>query len=104
MTIAHRKVIDLVRKAHRAAKPVAEVPVEPTEFDHDDSEIDLAPLLGRLPDRQRLAVVYHYLGGLPYAEVAGRDRWEPGGGAASRGRRDRQAPKGPGHRRHRARD
>jgi RNA polymerase sigma factor (sigma-70 family) len=70
VTIAHRKVIDLVRKAQRSAKPVAEVPAEPTEVDLDGSGIDLAALLGRLPDRQRLAVVYHYLGGLPYAEVA----------------------------------
>lgn len=75
VTIAHRKVIDLVRKAGRSAKPVADVPVEPAEWnldgsEIDGSEIDLAVLLGRLPHRQRLAVVYHYLGGLPYAEAA----------------------------------
>ena len=70
VTIAHRKVIDLVRKDRRSAKPVAEVPVEPTEFDFGGSEIDLARLLGRLSDRQRQAVIYHYLVGLPYAEVA----------------------------------
>jgi RNA polymerase sigma factor (sigma-70 family) len=70
VTIAHRKVIDLVRKAQRSAKPVAEVPVEPAEFDFGGSEIDLARLLGRLSDRQRQAVIYHYLAGLPYAEVA----------------------------------
>jgi RNA polymerase sigma factor (sigma-70 family) len=70
VTIAHRKVIDLVRKAQRSAMPVAEVPVEPAELDPGGSEIDLARLLGRLSDRQRLAVMYHYLVGLPYAEVA----------------------------------
>ena len=70
VTIARRKVIDLVRKAQRSATPVAEVPVEPTEFDFGGSEIDLARLLGRLSDRQRHAVIYHYLVGLPYAEVA----------------------------------
>jgi RNA polymerase sigma factor (sigma-70 family) len=70
VTIAHRKVIDLVRKAQRSAMPVAEVPVEPAELDLGGSEIDLARLLGRLSDRQRLAVMYHYLVGLPYAEVA----------------------------------
>jgi RNA polymerase sigma factor (sigma-70 family) len=70
VTIARRKVIDLVRSAQRAAKPVAEVPVETTEFDLGGSEIDLARLLGRLSDRQRLAVIYHYLVGLPYVEVA----------------------------------
>ena len=70
VTIAHRKAIDLVRKAQRSAKPMAEVPVEPTEFDFGGSEIDLARLLGRLSERQRLAVIYHYLVGLSYAEVA----------------------------------
>jgi RNA polymerase sigma factor (sigma-70 family) len=70
VTIAHRKVIDLVRKAQRSARPAAEVPVQPAEIDLDGSGVDLVVLLGRLPDRQRLAVVYHYLGGLPYAEVA----------------------------------
>jgi RNA polymerase sigma factor (sigma-70 family) len=70
VTIAHRKVIDLVRRAHRSATPVAEVSTEAIEFEFDGREIDLFHLLGRLTDRQRLAVVYHYLGGLPYAEVA----------------------------------
>ena len=70
VTIARRKVIDLVRKARRSAKPVAEVPVEPAEFDFYGSEIDLARLLGRLSERQRQAVIYHYLAGLPYVEVA----------------------------------
>ena len=70
VTIARRKVIDLVRKAQRVAKPVAEVPDQPTEFDFGDSELDLNRLLGRLSDRQRRAVIYHHLAGLPYAEVA----------------------------------
>ena len=71
VTIAHRKVIDLVRRAERSATPVAEVPVEPSQLGFGGSEIDLARLLGRLSDRQRQAVIYHYLLGLPYAEVAG---------------------------------
>jgi RNA polymerase sigma factor (sigma-70 family) len=78
VTIAHRKVIDLVRKAQRSAKPVAEVPVVPAEFDFDGSEVDLARLLGRLSDRQRQAVIYHYLVGLPYAEVAAVVGGSPG--------------------------
>ena len=43
---------------------------QPTELDSDGSDIDLAQLLAQLPERQRFAVIYHYLGGLPYAEVA----------------------------------
>jgi RNA polymerase sigma factor (sigma-70 family) len=70
VTIAHRKVIDLVRKAQRSATPVPEVPVEPTGFDFNGNDIDLARLLGRLTERQRKAVIYHYLVGLPYVEVA----------------------------------
>jgi RNA polymerase sigma factor (sigma-70 family) len=70
VTIAHHKVIDLHRKAQRAGTPLADVPVEPAHPDRDGGEIDLAPLLRRLPDRQRQAVVYHYVGGLPYGEVA----------------------------------
>jgi len=70
VTIAHRKVIDLVRKQRRAAEPVAEVPVTSVEPDPLGGETDLTELVARLPQRQRLAVVYHYLGGLPYAEVA----------------------------------
>ncbi len=70
VTIAHRKAIDLVRKAQRSAVPLAEVPVSATELDIDGSDIDIAQLLSQLPERQRFAVIYHYLGGLPYAEVA----------------------------------
>ena len=45
--VAHRKAIDVTRRRARHAVPT------------DD-----------LPERQRLAVAYHYLGGLPHAETA----------------------------------
>ncbi|MBO0775202.1 MAG: sigma-70 region 4 domain-containing protein, partial [Actinobacteria bacterium] len=35
-----------------------------------DRDADLWPALAALPPRQRAAVAYHYLAGLPYAEVA----------------------------------
>jgi DNA-directed RNA polymerase specialized sigma24 family protein len=76
VTIAHRKAIDLFRKAQRGAVPLADVPVPATELDIateltiDGSDLDVTHLVKQLPERQRFAVIYHYLGGLPYAEVA----------------------------------
>ena len=68
VTIAHRKAIDVTRARARAAVPLAELPERAAPSDQRD--LDLTALLAALPERQRLAVVYHYLGGLPYAEVA----------------------------------
>ncbi len=67
VTIAHRKAIDVTRAAARRAVPVADVPEQPAE---DGRDIDLADALAALPRRQREAVAYHYLAGLPYADVA----------------------------------
>lgn len=70
VTIAHRKAIDVHRAAARRPVPVAEVPehgvVEPAPDEHGDL---LAAVAG-LPERQRLAVAYHHVAGLPYREVA----------------------------------
>ena len=70
VTIAHRKAIDVTRRAARAAVPVADIPNAPTARGADDRDLDLTRSLAALPDRQRYAVVYHYLAGLPYDEVA----------------------------------
>lgn len=43
---------------------------QPGHPDHDDA-IDLWRAVGALPEKQRLAVAYHYLGGLAFADVAG---------------------------------
>jgi RNA polymerase sigma factor (sigma-70 family) len=76
VTIAHRKAIDVTRAAARRAVPVGDVP-EPPAAQHggggvgsDGRDLDLAGALAGLPRRQREAVAYHYLAGLPYAEVA----------------------------------
>jgi RNA polymerase sigma factor (sigma-70 family) len=86
VTIAHRKAIDVTRSAARRAVPVAQTPGEVAAMDASrpghspasgpesnlDGELDrdLADAVAGLPARQRQAVAYHYLAGLPYAEVA----------------------------------
>jgi len=68
VTIAHRKAIDVVRRAARRAVPVADVPDRPAA--HDGRDLDLWDALAALPDKQRHVVAYHHLGGLPYDDVA----------------------------------
>jgi RNA polymerase sigma factor (sigma-70 family) len=82
VTIAHRKAIDVTRAAARRPVPVARTPGEVAAMDadpaadparhvlDDDLDGDLAEAVAGLPTRQRQAVAYHYLAGLPYAEVA----------------------------------
>jgi len=67
VTIAHRKAIDITRAAGSRAMPVADVPAEAVTGGRD---LDLAAAVAALPRRQREAVAYHYLAGLPYADVA----------------------------------
>ncbi|MDR2983228.1 MAG: RNA polymerase sigma factor [Nocardiopsaceae bacterium] len=76
VTIAHRKAIDITRAAARRPVPVGRAP--------DDGAVaasgggspgrgldgDLADAVARLPAKQKQAVAYHYLAGLPYAEIA----------------------------------
>ena len=72
VTIAHRKAIDVTRAAGRRAIPVADVPDTGTaDGGPEDLPGDLADAVSQLPDRQRQAIAYHYLAGLPYGEVAG---------------------------------
>ena len=71
VTIAHRKAIDQVRAERRRAVPVGEVPEGPsTDRQPGGWEADLWAALKALPPKQRQTVAYHYLAGLPYAEVA----------------------------------
>jgi RNA polymerase sigma factor (sigma-70 family) len=71
VTIAHRKAIDILRARARAPRPTGEVP-EPAAgapASPVDRDPELWAALRALPFKQRGAVAYHYLAGLPYAEV-----------------------------------
>ena len=69
--IAHRKAIDVIRASARRAVPVEDLPETPSTSRPPDAwDGDLWDALARLPDKQRAAVAYHYLAGLPYKEIA----------------------------------
>jgi RNA polymerase sigma factor (sigma-70 family) len=71
VTIAHRKAVDVIRAAARRPVTVADVPERPTALGRpEDWDGDLWTALAKLPDKQRMAVAYHYLAGLPYREIA----------------------------------
>jgi RNA polymerase sigma factor (sigma-70 family) len=72
VTIAHRKAIDVTRATARRAIPVAEASDLVATRASDDPKVDddLVEALAALPVKQKQAVAYHYLGGLPYADIA----------------------------------
>lgn len=70
VTIAHRKAIDVTRAAARRPIPTTDLPAPPTVAATDELDPDLADALLRLPAKQKQAVAYHYLVGLPYSDVA----------------------------------
>ena len=71
VTIARRKAIDQVRARSRRAVPTEEptgaLSVDGLPGSWDD---DLWDRVKALPPKQRQSVAYHYVAGLPYAEVA----------------------------------
>jgi RNA polymerase sigma factor (sigma-70 family) len=73
VTIAHRKAIDATRAAARRPVPVTQAP-DGTQAPEDTAaapaDDDLAEAVASLPPKQKQAVAYHYLAGLPYAEIA----------------------------------
>ncbi|MEO6942324.1 MAG: sigma-70 family RNA polymerase sigma factor [Terrimesophilobacter sp.] len=71
VTIAHRKAIDVLRARARRAIPVGEVPERAGTLGiPDDTAREVWSVVAALPERQRLAVAYHYFGGLPHAATA----------------------------------
>jgi RNA polymerase sigma factor (sigma-70 family) len=71
VTIAHRKAIDVLRAQRRRATPVAEIgETSSTIGAWQPPDESLWAALRALPTKQRQAVAYHHVAGLPYAEVA----------------------------------
>jgi len=71
VTIAHRKSIDIVRSRNRRPVPVDELPVRPSGLGiPGDGRREVLDAVGQLPPKQRQAVAYHYLAGLPYKDVS----------------------------------
>ncbi len=69
--VAQRKAVDVIRARARAV-PTDTVPDRGSAIGNpgaDDAE--LWDAVAALPERQRLAIAYHFLGGLPHAETAG---------------------------------
>ena len=71
VTIAHRKALDQLRAESRRAVPTDDLPEKPSRDGVPGGwESDLWAALKALPLKQRQSVAYHYLAGLPYADVA----------------------------------
>jgi RNA polymerase sigma factor (sigma-70 family) len=71
VTVARRKAIDHLRADARRAVPTRDVPEQPSSDGVPGGwESDLWDALRALPLKQREAVAYHHLVGLPYVEVA----------------------------------
>ncbi len=70
VTIAHRKAIDQTRARARRPMPIDPLPECPAPSEEDRCDEDLWAAMQALPFKQRLAVAYHYVAGMPYADVA----------------------------------
>jgi len=71
VTIAHRRALDVGRANSRRAVPTATVPEQATaRADPAGGHPDLWAALASLPTKQRQAVAYHHIAGLPHAEIA----------------------------------
>ncbi|HJG81058.1 MAG TPA: sigma-70 family RNA polymerase sigma factor [Brevibacterium senegalense] len=71
--VAGRKAIDITRARARHAIPTDTLPERTTALGQaGDDTAHVWADVARLPERQRLAIAYHYLGGLPHTETAHR--------------------------------
>jgi RNA polymerase sigma factor (sigma-70 family) len=71
VTIAHRRALDVGRARSRRPTPTDTVPDQPSpRGDPATRDPDLWAALRRLPTKQRQAVAYHHIAGLPFSEIA----------------------------------
>jgi RNA polymerase sigma factor (sigma-70 family) len=71
VTIAHRRALDVGRARTRRPVPTDTLPDRATpNADPATRDPDLWTALQRLPTKQRQAVAYHHIAGLPFAEIA----------------------------------
>jgi RNA polymerase sigma factor (sigma-70 family) len=71
VTIAHRKALDHLRAEARRPVPTEKLPETPAPQDVPDGPApELWDALKALPPKQREAVAYHYIAGMPYSEIA----------------------------------
>lgn len=71
VTIAHRRALDVGRARSRRPTPTDAMPDVPSPHaDPAARDPDLWAALRRLPTKQRQAVAYHHLAGLPFTEIA----------------------------------
>ncbi len=72
VTIAHRRALDAGRARSRRPTPTDSMPEQPSSrADPASRDPDLWDALARLPIKQRQAVAYHHIAGVPFAEIAG---------------------------------
>ncbi|MCA1687204.1 MAG: RNA polymerase sigma factor [Actinobacteria bacterium] len=76
----YRITLNVARNSLRRRRevPVEEVIAVSTSDENREGVMDVLAALGRLPDRQRLAVTLRYLQDLPYAEISGITGWPEG--------------------------
>lgn len=83
VTIAHRKAIDVIRSRTHGPITLDVLPERESALGNPGStDGEIWTLVSTLPNKQRQAVAYHYLAGLPHGEVA-----EILGGSADAARR-----------------
>jgi len=71
VTIAHRKAVDVLRARARRPRPAGDLPEPPGGPQGPGEEVaEVWYAVAALPDKQRLTIAYHYLAGLPFADVA----------------------------------